>query len=371
MGSRGSFPGLGGDPTPGDKEAVAERLEAAARALQQVDEAAGRLKQALDVSADWKGGAANQFGEQGDDALLGLEAGKKSLAPIGEALNTWLRQMTANQQAADILEADAMEQKTKLAANPSDKEKEQINRDLAKIFALADRLEAKHKREANEAAKAIEGAKSDEAFAPVTITDLQEQLKQVSTVAGEVSKWTATLGTVSAAVPGGQVASGLLLTTAAAAQGVKTLSDTGLIVSGSPDAPKLHNVIIDQAGGVTPIKGLKSGLRGADAIRGAKQGERLKEAGRELRDRAGQHADKYKGQPDLTKSVSEQRREAAAAVAGIPADGVDSYNEVTGSKVDNPFKPVKPVTSVAQGDFDGAVDETAKQTYDKHAKKDE
>lgn len=333
MGFARFLPHLGFDPTPGDREAVAEHLRAALRTLKQVDEAANRLKDAVDVSDHWVGAAAQSFSKEGDDLALGLEAGKRSLVAVGNALDNWLQLMTANQQSADILERQMKELDRRLAEAKQPEDIARINHERELTRGVAKRLEAKHLRDARATAAAIDGT-SAEAFVPVETKAGMELLKFVSTASGEISKWSGTLGTISMVVPGGQTIGGGLLTLSAASGGVKSLSDAGMIVTGHPDAPKLKNVVLNQVTAGAPVRWAKGGADLTDKLRRADPGRRWSTAADQAKETA-----RNTVRPAVPDDPWDRGRAAAEAVAGLPADGIDTYNTITGDDVDSiPFR---------------------------------
>src|SRR5207244_2059467 len=114
-GMRG-FPALGFDPPEGDPGAVATALTAITEAAIQLEEVNSRMSEALDVSDDWDGDAADDFHDYGDDLPKAFGSGAESMKAVAEALSTWAGQLTANQALADELERRAKKLKEQLEA---------------------------------------------------------------------------------------------------------------------------------------------------------------------------------------------------------------------------------------------------------------
>lgn len=231
--SRGSFPGLGFDPTPGELSSVGATLDALQNAAQLIEEVSPRLADAVVVtdSAEWGGSAAEEFSDHGDDLPQGLNTGMAAISTAGAALAEWFGQMAKNQRHAEELEAKARKLQNDLEAaeqtmhaagdavpmstnhpdyarlkgawNDAVEARDGIAADLDALIARAHRLEAKHEREAEAAADAVRSAQSDDPFAPEKDGFGPQVLDEISKVSGEVAKWSATAATVAAFVPGG------------------------------------------------------------------------------------------------------------------------------------------------------------------------
>ncbi|MGH3467323.1 MAG: hypothetical protein ACRDQF_06290, partial [Thermocrispum sp.] len=93
--TRGSFPGLGFDPTTGELSSVAAVLDSLQNACQLVEEATPRLFDAVEITddAEWGGSAAEEFSDHGDDLPQGLNTGMVAMSAVGEAMAQWFGQM--------------------------------------------------------------------------------------------------------------------------------------------------------------------------------------------------------------------------------------------------------------------------------------
>lgn len=287
--TRGSFPGLGFDPTPGELSSVAAVLDALQNACQLIEEATPRLFDAVEVTddAEWGGSAAEEFSDHGDDLPQGLNTGVVAMSAAGEALATWFGQMKANQDQCEELETKARALQRQLeraddavseagnavpmsADNPRYVElrgafddavakRDEIAGQLDALIARAHRLETQHEREADAAAEAIRGAQDDDPFKPESDGFGVQVLDGISAVSGEVAKWSATAATVAAFVPGGQgVAAGLT-----AVSGVATVVNVGSSIGqkavGSSNAPTWGQIAL----AAVPAKAAGSALKGA------------------------------------------------------------------------------------------------------------
>ncbi|MGA6164663.1 hypothetical protein [Amycolatopsis magusensis] len=354
-----TYPTLGFDPAPGDRFAVAGVLEAMAGAHNQMAECSKRLLEAVQITDDseWGGDAAEEFSDHGDDLPKALSTGMSAVQAVGEALNTWIGQLVANQNKAQDLETRA---RALLSAAGGKVDDEQEAR-LRAILDQAQRLQAKHEREANAAASAIRGGPGD-AFEPENDGFGVQLLDGISVASGEVAKWSGTVAAVAAVVPGGQPLAAGAGTLAAGAAGVNTLAGLGQKAAGSANAPSWGTLAL----GVVPVRTATSavrGLRRGGALDGAKKGfgensfvktandvkairrhsqgtPTLRDAlahkasrdelarGREL---AGDRAGDLKN-GELRELAREQAsREAVAAGLRSPFDAYESYEKLGGS----------------------------------------
>jgi hypothetical protein len=142
-----TFPDLGFDPAPGsgaDVEAVLTRLDQAAGS---VDGSAHGMRRAA-RSGSWQGPAAAAF-RSGSDALAGgLDEAVAALRTASRTVSAWQSRLAANQREADELEAQARP----LRADP-----EQADA-LGRVLDRANRLQARHLRQAAAAAAAMRSA---------------------------------------------------------------------------------------------------------------------------------------------------------------------------------------------------------------------
>lgn len=343
--TRGSFPGLGFDPTPGELASVAAVLDSLQNACQLIEEATPRLFDAVEITddAEWGGSAAEEFSDHGDDLPQGLNAGAVAMSAVGEALAEWFGQMSANQNHAEELETRARKLRKELQA-ADDAKRDGIAADLDAVIARAHRLESKHEREANTAAEAVRGAQDDSPFKPESDGFGVQVLDGISAVSGEVAKWSATAATVAAFVPGGQgVAAGLTAVSGAATL-VNVGSSLGQKAVGSSNAPSWGQIAL----AAVPAKAAGSAFKGARGGFKAAQGQGTREVvtsmGRRGLDGAGKGFARNNVVTQTRKSLDDVGRSrrgealqhtprtsgkhAAAAGATAPLDAVETANNL-------------------------------------------
>lgn len=373
--TRGSFPGLGFDPTPGELTSVAAVLDSLQNACQLIEEATPRLFDAVEITddAEWGGSAAEEFSDHGDDLPQGLNTGAVAMSTVGAALAEWFGQMSANQNHAEELETKARKLQKELEAaddamhaagnavpmstdhpryaelrgafDDAVAKRDGIAADLDALIARAHRLESKHEREANTAAESVRGAQDDSPFKPESDGFGVQVLDGISAVSGEVAKWSATAATVAAFVPGGQgVAAGLT-----AVSGVATLVNVGSSLGqkavGSSNAPSWGQIAL----AAVPAKAAGSAFKGARGGFKAAQGQGTREVvtsmGRRGLDGASKGFARNNAVTQTRKSLDDVGRsrrgealqhtprtsgkQAAAAGAQAPLDAVDTANNLS------------------------------------------
>jgi len=302
--SRPGFPALGFDPTPGESSAVQAVLLSMASAQQAIATTLPRLQDAAKItdSADWGGSAAEEFSDHGDDLPQALGKGGESLGAATKALSTWSGQLTANQAKADELEAKAKRIKKDLEAAEADLESAaaaiphdtghpryrerydaflkaneacgRLDDELRKVLDDAERLQAKHLREANSAAAGIRGG-PDDAFEPENDSWYVQAFDGTAIAADAVS-----LATGAAAA--GLAATGVGLPAAAVAEGISTASGAvgsvaglGQQLSGSRNAPGWTSTLLGLGTSVIPGGGtVAAGVRSAGKA-AFKRGEKV------------------------------------------------------------------------------------------------
>ena len=166
-----TFPGLGFDPAPGsvpDAEAVLARL---AHVSSVVDGSADGLRRAARAGS-WRGGAASAFRTGTTGLAGGLTDAVSALRSVSRAVSAWQSRLVANQREAEELESRARS----LRGNPEAAD------ELARVLDLAQRLRARHVRQAAEAAAAVRSGAA--AGWPA------ESAAQLS---GQVTRWTGDL----------------------------------------------------------------------------------------------------------------------------------------------------------------------------------
>lgn len=382
MTSRGSFPGLGFDPTTGDLSSVGAVLDSLQNAAQLIEEATPRLAEAVAVTADlgWAGGAATAFSEEGDNLPKGLNSGAVAISAVGTALAEWFGQLVRNQQHAEELETKArklrkqLEQADEAMHSAGDAvpmstdnpryaelrgtfddavaERDRIARELDELIARAHRLEARHERQADAAAEAIRGAQDDDPFKPegdgisVLGVNVGEVLDGISTVSGEIAKWSASAATVAAFVPGGQGVAAGLTGVAGVATVVNVASGVGQKAVGSPNAPSWGQIALAAVPAKAGSGAVKAGLgafkaakgQGAKAVAGSVT-SKAADGARKGFSRNNAYAQARKGYTDVQRhrqGLEPQHvqrtsgKEAAATAAKAPLDAVDRAANIAG-----------------------------------------
>lgn len=307
-----NFPALGFDPTPGNAGAVQEAVGKLLNAQVQLGECASRMSEALDVSDDWDGDAADDFHDYGDDLPKAFNSGSTSMANAAKALSTWYGQLTANQQETDRLEKEAEKAKAdaeharqreaaaaKHAASAGPHEKNAANAkwsdailcSVAADFAYnavigrAQLLKSKHLQQANAAAEGVK-AGDDDSFQPESDGWLVQVVDGVAKTTDIVSTVSGTVAAASLVVPGvGEVVAPVAGTIAAGAGAVHTVAALGQKGLGSKNASSWAEIAI----GAVPTKAVtapagvatKAVLKNGEKV-ALKQG--LKEAGKDTLD---------------------------------------------------------------------------------------
>jgi hypothetical protein len=371
--SRGSFPGLGFDPTPGELTSVAAVLDSLQNACQLIEEAMPRLFDAATITddAEWGGSAAEEFSDHGDDLPQGLNTGAVAMSAVGETLAEWFGQMKANQDHAEELETRAKQLQKDLEAadaamrdagdavpmsdhprypelhqawQDASTKRDGIAADLDALIARAHRLEATHERNANTAAEAIRGAQDDSPFKPAEDGFGVQVLDGISAVSGEVAKWSATAATVAAFVPGGQGVAAGLTAVSGAATVVNVASSLGQKAVGSANAPSWGQIALAAVPAKTASSAIKGARGGFTAAQSKGTQEALASAGRRGLDgarkgfaRNNAYAQARKGVEDVKRAREglnpkhthrSSGKDVAGGLAKAPFDAVDSANNL-------------------------------------------
>jgi hypothetical protein len=278
-----SFPALGFDPAEGDAGSVAAALFSLATALSAMQETAPRLQEALDVSDDWSGDAADDFHDYGDDLPTALNSGTESMNAAATSLSKWQTQLMANQELADQYEREAKRLKDKLetadrevdaAAKalgsakgddyqkiydnrylPAVNEWSNLNNALQRVIDKARRLKDKHRGQAEAAADGIKGG-PDDAFKPESDGALVQVFDGVAKASGIVSAVSTTIAAGSLVIPGvGEVVAPVAGTVAAGADGINTIAGIGQMITNSRNKPDLATLALGVLPGpVGPLK---------------------------------------------------------------------------------------------------------------------
>ena len=236
------------------------------------------MQEALDVSDSWDGDAADDFHDYGDDLPQAFERGGKSLLAAAKALGKWANTLKANQEEADRLEREAKKLKHQLetateavgtaqvAANRAHGVAHQTTANNALTTAALDqllaqqafddvleraqRLKAKHLREANATAEAI-GKDSDDSFKPENDGWFVQAVDGVASASGIISAVAGTIAVASLVIPGvGEVVAPIAGTIAMSTAGIGSLAGIAQRASGSRHKPSW----VDIGLGLAPTK---------------------------------------------------------------------------------------------------------------------
>ncbi|MGH3431717.1 MAG: hypothetical protein ACRDQB_02660, partial [Thermocrispum sp.] len=215
---------------------------------------------------------------------------------------------------------------------------------LEEAIAKAQRLQAKHEREAEGTAEAVRGAQDDDPFKPENDGFGVQLLDGISVVSGEVAKWSATAATVAAFVPGGQGVAAGLTGVSGAATLVNVASSAGQHAVKSSNAPSWTQIALAavpaKAGG-SLLKGARGGYKAAQG-QGAREivsstTQRGLDGARKGFTRNNAYTQARKGYADAQRARNGEAlqhtqrstgREAAAALARTPTDAAESANNL-------------------------------------------
>ena len=289
-----SFPTLGFDPAEGDIAAVIQVEVSLTDAQLELAECASRMQEALEVSDDWDGDAADDFHDYGDDLPQAFERGNKSLVAAAQAMGKWAGTMKANQEEADRLEREAKQLKKQLdsateavgeaavsvghahsAASQTKANNALTSATLDQMLAQqafddvisrAERLKAKHLRDANATAEAI-GKDSDDSFKPESDGWFVQAVDGVAKVSGVVSTVAGTIAVASLVIPGaGEVIAPIAGTVAMGAAGVNSIAGLAQHAAGSRNAIPYPYIAL----GLLPTRVISSPVvNGTKAFKGA------------------------------------------------------------------------------------------------------
>jgi hypothetical protein len=303
-----SFPALGFDPAEGDKAAVQELMLRLAAATETIVATLPRLEEAAKITDDseWGGSAAEEFSDHGDDLPMGLGKGAEAMTAVSDALSTWFGQLSANQAAADVLEAEAKRLKKQLAGfDRCTPESTQVSTVLAKVLDDAGRLRDRHLRQAEATADAIRKGSDGDPFKPENDTWYVQGFDGLAKAADGVSLVTATAAAGLAATGVGLPAAAVLGATSTASGAVGSLAALGQQLSGSRNAPGWVSVGLGLGTSVIPGGGtVAAGVRGAGRVAASRgSAAALRQARKEIAEAARGGA-----VPGLVDSVNQVRR---------------------------------------------------------------
>ncbi|HEY0452136.1 hypothetical protein [Actinophytocola sp.] len=195
-----TYSGLGFDPAPGSVAEVEAVLSRLADALAVLDGSAGDLHRAV-RQGGWTGPAAAAFRAAAGGLPAGLAGVSAALRATARTLSTWQSRLAANQREAELLDLVAR----RLRAEPASG-RPVVAEELARLLDRARRLEARHLRQADDAARAVRSLTGAVATAgwPEGSADLAAQWSdRVTTWSGGVA-----LGLATPAWPGGPAPAG-------------------------------------------------------------------------------------------------------------------------------------------------------------------
>jgi len=265
-----TFPALGFDPADGDADAVKTLMLQLATASETINATLPRLEEAAKITDDseWGGSAAEEFSDHGDDLPQGLGKGGEAITAVTTALSAWFGKLTANQARADVLEAAAKKLKAKLSSfDECNDETAALSTQLGRVIDDANRLKARHLREANATAEAIRKGKDGDPFKPENDTWYVQGFDGLAKGADGVSLATGVAAAGLAATGVGVVPAAALEVVSTSAGGVGSLAALGQQLSGSRNAPGWTAVALGLGTSVVPGGGtVAAGVRSAGRV---------------------------------------------------------------------------------------------------------
>ncbi|HEX3591431.1 MAG TPA: hypothetical protein VHV74_17565 [Pseudonocardiaceae bacterium] len=340
---------------PGTPGAVHAVIESMTNATRELEASARRLQSALDFAGTWDGAAADSYTSAGSDLVPALNSGVHSLAIAGTALETWVAQLADNQRLAEQWERQAAALASQEAVflgqyqaafaairpgtYPSGYDPSRLGGDgiegetpalaaayerwekadsaVNELRIKAEALAQKHTSQANAAATKVEAAKPN-AFEPATHPSLvQSVVNDVTSVAGKLAQWSATVTAIAAPIPGIDLIDAVTGPLAAGAGAVHLAGDAEQVITHAPGSSVLNFVLdaVDAHGGRTAIEeigGLRQAGRDSSSLAGAARaytdGKHIAAAGNPTLTRAQQ----------VARGRAAARRPAIAAAAQLP-----------------------------------------------------
>ncbi|MPZ80281.1 MAG: hypothetical protein GEV28_07750 [Actinophytocola sp.] len=147
-----TYSGLGFDPTPGEAADVDVVLSRVEHALGVLDCSAGGLRRAVRAGG-WSGPAAAAFRAATGALPAGLDGLAAALRATTRTLAGWQSRLVANQREAELLDLVARRLRAELTASADDRPV--VREELARVLDRARRLQARHLRQADDAARAV------------------------------------------------------------------------------------------------------------------------------------------------------------------------------------------------------------------------
>lgn len=265
-----SFPALGFDPADGDADAVKALMLQLATASETINATLPRLEEAAKITDDseWGGSAAEEFSDHGDDLPQGLGKGGEAITAVTSALSAWFGKLSTNQAQADVLEAAAKKLRAKLSGfDECNAETAKLGTQLGRLIDDANRLRARHLREAETTAAAIRTGADGDPFKPENDTWYVQGFDGLAKVADGVSLATATAAAGLAATGVGVLPAAALEVVSTGAGGVGSLAALGQQLSGSRNAPGWTAVALGLGTSVVPGGGtVAAGVRSAGRV---------------------------------------------------------------------------------------------------------
>jgi chromosome segregation ATPase len=132
-----TYRGLGFDPAPGEPDSVSQaigQLNSAAAALAEVPTA---LRRAGELSAGWRGSAAEAFRARLQNLPSGLDSRERALRRAAGVLERWAGVLSANLRRAEDLDQRALRLRRQLVTARDDLQDRQNAADLAATAASA------------------------------------------------------------------------------------------------------------------------------------------------------------------------------------------------------------------------------------------
>jgi hypothetical protein len=371
----------------GTPSVVHTAIHAMQTATRELEASAQRLHSALDFAGTWSGAAASRYSSAGSDLVPALNSGVQSMAIAGTALEEWVGQMSDNQRLAEEWErraatlarqaaaykaqyqtafaairpgtdpgnydpsqlgGDGIQGQT-LALTAAYNRWEQVDRALNDLRCQAELLQEKHTSQANTAASRIEAAKPS-SFEPSTHPSfLQGLVNDVTSAAGTIAQWSATVTAIAAPIPGVDLLDAVTGPLAAGAGAIHLAGDAEQVITHAPGGSSVLNFVldaVDERGGVTAVRevgALRQASRHSTSLAGTAH------AYTDARHMAAAAEPTLSAAQQVQRGRAAARRPALAAAAQIPFQAAGSNPLLTAGVgvVVNPSK--KSVSSVVEG----------------------
>jgi hypothetical protein len=308
--------------SPGSVQAAIESMR---NAVSELVASGQRLHSALDFAGTWGGAAADSYRAAGTDLVPALNSGVQSLGIAGSALETWATQLANNQHTADQWEREAEQLTNQIAVAKSNYEAayarnrpgqdsgqsdlaynqwQQLDARLNDLQYQAEMLREKHISQADATAARIRSARPN-AFEPATHPGLlQSFINGVTSLAGTIAQWSATVTAIAAPIPGVDLLDAVTGPLAAVTGTVHLAGEGEQVLTGSPSAPSALGFVLD----AVDARGGLTAAREVGALREAGTGSTSLAAA----------AHRYTDAKHIAAGRAATRRSALAAAATIP-----------------------------------------------------